>query len=127
YYMIPAEHLPLLQPLRDLGIAPQFLDSIEPGLRSLVEAGYDRALSPGVPAPARLFPEFDVPCSDPPAAPDPAATVTATAEAARKTAAIGRGAKAVSAVEDRDRAGPTRRSGVHLDRKAGHLEAGRRK
>lgn len=56
YYFIPAQHLPLLQPLWDLGISPQLLGAIEPTLRVLVEYGYDRGLSPGVPAPVGLFP-----------------------------------------------------------------------
>lgn len=103
YYLIPAEHLPLLQPVRDLGIAPRLLDSIEPTLRTLVEAGYDRDLSAGSPAPAQLFPE--IPRRE---------RTTEPAIAPVGTRSIG---------EDRDRLGPSRRRGVHLDRKAGHLEA----
>jgi PE-PPE domain len=56
YYLIPTEHLPLLQPLRDLGVPAPFLAAIEPGLKAIVEAGYDRTINPGVPTPARLFP-----------------------------------------------------------------------
>ena len=56
YYLIPAEHLPLLQPLWDLGFPAALLDRIEPPLRTLVEAGYDRTIPFGQPAPARLSP-----------------------------------------------------------------------
>ena len=54
YYFIPAETLPLLRPLRDLGIDPLVLDAIEPAVRVLVEFGYDRAISFGQPMPAQL-------------------------------------------------------------------------
>lgn len=52
YYLAPAKHLPLLQPLRDIAaqihlpVGP-FLDAIEPALRVLIDAGYDRETSPG--------------------------------------------------------------------------------
>lgn len=55
YILIPNEHLPLLQPLR--GIVPDsVLDGIEPGLRDVVELGYDRTGYADVPTPASLFP-----------------------------------------------------------------------
>ena len=57
YYWIPTEHLPLLAPLRALGIAPRLVDAIEPVLRVLVEAGYDRSIPFNQPAPARWSPE----------------------------------------------------------------------
>ncbi|AQT78020.1 hypothetical protein B1R94_00370 [Mycolicibacterium litorale] len=56
YYFIPADTLPLLLPLHDLGVDPRVLDAIEPVLRVLVEAGYDRTTAYGEPAPAELFP-----------------------------------------------------------------------
>lgn len=56
YYFIPAQHLPLLQPLRDIGVPAAVLDAIEPTLRMWVEAGYDRTIPSGQPAPVRLFP-----------------------------------------------------------------------
>lgn len=49
YYFIPAEHLPLLQPLWDAGVAPEELAAIEPTLRALVELGYDRTIPFGQP------------------------------------------------------------------------------
>jgi hypothetical protein len=60
YYLIPAKHLPLLQPLRDLGVAPRLLDAIEPTLRVLIELGYDRTIPYGEPTPARLIPQIDL-------------------------------------------------------------------
>ena len=52
YYFIPTDTLPLLRPLRDLGADPVLLDAVEPALRVLVEAGYDRTTPFGQPAPA---------------------------------------------------------------------------
>ena len=54
YYFIPSETLPLLKPLRDLGVDPVLLDAAEPTLRLLVEYGYDRTTPFGQPAPAML-------------------------------------------------------------------------
>ncbi len=54
YYFIPSETLPLLRPLRDLGVDPLLLDAAEPVLRLLVEFGYDRTTPFGQPAPAVL-------------------------------------------------------------------------
>ena len=55
YILIPAESLPLLQPLR--GIVPEpLLDLVEPDLRVIVELGYDRTGYADVPTPAGLFP-----------------------------------------------------------------------
>ena len=54
YYFIPSETLPLLRPLRDLGVDPVLLDAAEPVLRLLVEFGYDRTTPFGEPAPAVL-------------------------------------------------------------------------
>lgn len=59
YYTIPTEHLPLLQPLRDLGVPEPLLAAVEPALKVIVEAGYDRTINPGVPTPARLFPPIN--------------------------------------------------------------------
>ncbi|CAN5334567.1 hypothetical protein BH09ACT8_BH09ACT8_31800 [soil metagenome] len=60
------QHLPLVQPLRDFGVATgntaittPLADLIEPTLRVLVELGYDRHLGYGRPAPAGLFPAVD--------------------------------------------------------------------
>ncbi|CAN5441724.1 hypothetical protein BH11ACT7_BH11ACT7_39490 [soil metagenome] len=59
YYTIPTAALPLLQPLRDLGVPEPLMALVEPALRVIVEAGYDRTLNPGVPAPAQLIPKID--------------------------------------------------------------------
>jgi hypothetical protein len=42
YYLIPTRNLPLLQPLRDLGVPPSIVDPLNAALRPIVEAGYDR-------------------------------------------------------------------------------------
>lgn len=55
YYFIPAEHLPLLQPLRDAGVPATMLDKFEPTLKAWVELGYDRTIPAGEPTPARPF------------------------------------------------------------------------
>jgi len=59
YYFIPTEQLPLLRPLRDLGANPLLMDALEPAMRVLVEAGYDRSTPFGEPTPAQLIPRDD--------------------------------------------------------------------
>lgn len=59
YYTIPTKDLPLLDPLRLVGVPESVLDIVEPTLRVIVEAGYDRTVSPGVPTPAQLIPVLD--------------------------------------------------------------------
>jgi hypothetical protein len=66
YITIPTKNLPLVQPLRNWGIATgntaittPLADLIEPTLRVLVELGYDRSIGYGTPAPAGLFPTVD--------------------------------------------------------------------
>ena len=41
-YLNPAEHLPLTQPLRDIGVPTQLIDWIDSLLRPIVDAGYSR-------------------------------------------------------------------------------------
>lgn len=60
YYLIPTEHLPLLQPLRDLGAPEPLVALFEPMLRVIVELGYDREIGPWVPTGARLFAPIDI-------------------------------------------------------------------
>ena len=60
YYFIPAETLPLLRPLRDLGLDPLMLDAIEPAARVLVEFGYDRTIPFGQPTPAQMIQRDDL-------------------------------------------------------------------
>lgn len=60
YVTIPTEHLPLLQPLRDLdnltgGALKPVLDAIEPGLKAIIETAYDRS-DYSKPTPAALLP-----------------------------------------------------------------------
>ncbi len=56
YYLVYTPHLPLLQPLRDLGVPESFVGAIEPFLRKIVELGYDRQTPLGEPTPAKLSP-----------------------------------------------------------------------
>lgn len=63
YITIPADNLPLLQPLIDFGAATglgavttPIVDLIQPALRVIVELGYDRTTPYGTPSPAGLFP-----------------------------------------------------------------------
>lgn len=50
YYLATTEILPLLMPLEQVPVIGYALaDSLDPTLRVLVEAGYDRSISPGVP------------------------------------------------------------------------------
>jgi len=41
-YLIPTKHLPLLQPLRDIGIAEPIVAALEKPLKTIVDAGYTR-------------------------------------------------------------------------------------
>lgn len=66
YITIPANNLPLLQPLVDIGTDTGFsalttpiVDLIQPALRVLIELGYDRTIPYGQPTPAGLFPTID--------------------------------------------------------------------
>jgi hypothetical protein len=56
YLMIPSQRLPLLLPLRVIGVPDPILAVLDAPLRVLVEAGYDRTISPGQPTPAGLVP-----------------------------------------------------------------------
>lgn len=67
YVTIPIRNLPLVQPLRDLGVAlgataitEPLVALIEPTLRVLVELGYDRDIEYGVPTTFGLFPRIDL-------------------------------------------------------------------
>lgn len=61
YYLVHTEHLPLLQPLRDLGIPAPVIDLAEPTLRVLIELAYDRTpANMGVPTRAGLIPDIDL-------------------------------------------------------------------
>jgi hypothetical protein len=55
YYTIGTDRLPILLPLRDIGIPDPILAMLDAPLRVIIEQGYDRNLSPGVPTPAQFF------------------------------------------------------------------------
>jgi hypothetical protein len=59
FYFIPTTELPLLDPLRSLGVPESVLNIFQPALQVIVEAGYDRAIPFGDPTPAELFPTID--------------------------------------------------------------------
>lgn len=56
YYMFPAETLPLVRPLTAVPyLGPLLATVLDPPLRVLVEAGYDRTINPGAPTPAKYL------------------------------------------------------------------------
>ena len=58
YYLIPSKELPLLSPVRAVGLDP-VADVVEPTLRVLVELGYDRTTPYGVHKTIGLVPKVD--------------------------------------------------------------------
>jgi hypothetical protein len=57
YYLVPTPDLPLLKPLRDLGVPEPIADRLNTALTPVVEAGYDRDRDQvGVTTPAQLIP-----------------------------------------------------------------------
>lgn len=56
YVTLAAPYLPLLLPLRLLGVPKPLIDLVEPALKVLVDLGYNRAINPGTPTPASLLP-----------------------------------------------------------------------
>jgi PE-PPE domain len=59
FYFIPTTELPLLDPLRSLGVPESVLNIFQPALQVMVEAGYDRSIPFGDPTPAELIPSID--------------------------------------------------------------------
>ena len=59
FYFIPTTELPLLDPLRSLGVPEPVLNIFQPALQVIVEAGYDRSIPFGDPTPAELIPTID--------------------------------------------------------------------
>jgi hypothetical protein len=56
YYLIPTYPVPLLMQLQQIPtVGPILGDMLDPAVRLLVEAGYDRTISPGQPTPANLL------------------------------------------------------------------------
>lgn len=119
YVTLATPRLPLLVPLRMLGVPKQLIDLVEPALKVLVDLGYDRSIKAGVPTPASLSPtpqrllalpgqllnavgvgiqhalnpSWDKPSTSVPAAP---ATATAAAPATAATAAAASTGKTVA-------------------------------
>ncbi len=59
FYFNPTTELPLLDPLRSLGVPESWLNVVQPALQVIVEAGYDRSIPFGDPTPAQLIPTID--------------------------------------------------------------------
>jgi hypothetical protein len=59
FYFIPTTELPLLDPLRSLGVPESVLNIFQPALQVIVEAGYDRSIPFGDSTPAELIPTID--------------------------------------------------------------------
>jgi hypothetical protein len=59
FYFIPTTDMPLLDPLRSLGVPEPVLNVFQPALQVVVEAGYDRSIPFGDPTPAELIPTLD--------------------------------------------------------------------
>jgi PE-PPE domain len=56
YYLIPTTTLPLLMPVAMVPlVGPVVATTLDPALRVIVEAGYDRTVSPGQPTPFNLL------------------------------------------------------------------------
>ena len=55
YYMIPSQRLPLLMPLTEAGVPSPVVTMLDAPTRVLVEAGYNRTLSPGAPTQASIL------------------------------------------------------------------------
>jgi PE-PPE domain len=55
YYMIPSNRLPLLMPLQDAGVPSPIVTILDAPTRVLVEAGYDRTISPGAASKASIM------------------------------------------------------------------------
>ena len=56
YYLVPARRVPLLMPLGLFGVPDPLLAVLDAPLRVLIEAGYDRTISPGQPTMASFVP-----------------------------------------------------------------------
>ena len=59
FYFIPTTELPLLDPLRSLGVPESVLNIFQPALQVIVEAGYDRSIPFGDPTPFQSIPTID--------------------------------------------------------------------
>lgn len=59
FYFVPTTELPLLDPLRSLGVPESWLNIVQPALQVIVEEGYDRSIPFGDATPAELIPSID--------------------------------------------------------------------
>jgi PE-PPE domain len=59
FYFVPTTDLPLLDPLRSLGVPEPVLNIFQPALQVLVEYGFDRSVPMGDAVPAELIPTLD--------------------------------------------------------------------
>jgi hypothetical protein len=59
FYFVPTTDLPLLDPLRSLGVPEPVLNIFQPALKVLVEYGYDRSVPMDTAVPAELIPTLD--------------------------------------------------------------------
>ncbi len=59
FYFVPTTDLPLLDPLRSLGVPEPVLNIFQPALQVLVEYGYDRDVPMDTAVPAELIPTLD--------------------------------------------------------------------
>jgi hypothetical protein len=56
YYLFPTYPVPLLMPVQMIpGVGPVVADMLDPVVRLMVEAGYDRTISPGEPTPSNYL------------------------------------------------------------------------
>ena len=124
YISIAPEHLPLLQPLYQLGVPARLLDAITPALTVLVELGYDRStpvwessrvgLAPplhqvlaAVPAFAKaVLDGVSILAGKPPAVSTPATTVADVLAAPTQSATLGAGAPIPGSAESKTMAEP---------------------
>jgi hypothetical protein len=56
YYMFPTDTLPILMPLKQIGVPSPVLRLLDAPLRVLIEDAYARDVSPGTPVPASILP-----------------------------------------------------------------------
>jgi len=59
YYLLPTKNLPILDPIRDVAALQPLVALIEPALKVIVDAGYNRNISPGAPTRAQLIPRIN--------------------------------------------------------------------
>ncbi len=97
YVFVPTENIPLLDPLRRLGLT-DLADKLNGPLKAKIEKAYDRSYLPATPGwPADLLPQTDTPQQDPPPATLTAARTVRTSSAAHPGTTTGRAGSAPDA------------------------------